>query len=221
MRTRPTSPAYFTGQPVYNDLLANLDQLWADTRQQLAVSMSSPTSNNNSDTTNANSTVNETMNAGWLSRERMSQFLGVDLTTAQYRRIVEKLNRVWRQPGLTEHIPQILPELAGFRRPTADSKQQSVTQTIDRFGRAFAYGWRKEASARVWLVRAAEGTAGEVQINGKPLASYFVRMEDRESVVKPLMLTDYLGQFNAWCLVRGGGTTGNFSLNNNSTIKCI
>ncbi|KAI8054284.1 ribosomal protein S5 domain 2-type protein [Syncephalis plumigaleata] len=191
LRNRPISPAYFTGQPIYNDLLANLDQLWADTRQQLVAYNSIATTT----TTTTGNITNETMNAGWLSRERMSQFLGVDLTTTQYRRIVEKLNRVWRQPGLTEHLPQVLPELAGFRRPIVDAKQQSVTHTIDRFGRAFAYGWRKEASARVWLVRVAEGTAGEVRVNGKPLANYFIRMEDRES-------------FNVWCLVNGGGTTG-------------
>ncbi|RKP28062.1 ribosomal protein S9/S16-domain-containing protein [Syncephalis pseudoplumigaleata] len=208
MRARPTSPAYFTGQPIYNDLLANLDQLWADTRQQLAASMAYRPSTTSSASSSSTADVTETVNAGWLSRERMSQFLGVDLTTTQYRRVVEKLNRVWRQPGLAEHMPQVLPELAGFRRPDTDRKQQTVTHTVDRFGRAFAYGWRKEASARVWLVHAAEDAMGEVMINGKPLATYFVRMEDRESVVKPLMLTGHLGRFNVWGLVHGGGTTG-------------
>ncbi|KAI9599123.1 ribosomal protein S5 domain 2-type protein [Syncephalis fuscata] len=196
IRDRPGSPAYFTGQPIYNDLLANLDQLWADTRQRLAISVPQSTITANNTTADASKST-EVSSAGWLSRERMSQILGVDLTTTQYRRIIEKLNRVWRQPGLAEHLPLVIKDLASFQRAESGQKQQMAVHTIDRF-----------ASARVWLVRTDEPHTGQVLINGKPLATYFVRMEDREAVVESLTRTDLLGQFNAWCLVRGGGTTG-------------
>ncbi|RKP09268.1 ribosomal protein S5 domain 2-type protein, partial [Thamnocephalis sphaerospora] len=199
-RERPSSPAYFTGQPVYSDLMANLDLLYANARQQVASGAASSAA--------ATGAPADVAGASWLSRQRMGQYLGVDLTTTQHRRLTEKLNRVWRLPNLIERAPWAISELEGFRRTETETSTHTGAHELDRFGRAYAYGWRKEASARVWMVEAAEPGTGEVRINGKPLAEYFISMQDRESVVKPLTATDHLGRYNVWCLVNGGGTTG-------------
>ncbi|KAJ2820007.1 37S ribosomal protein S9, mitochondrial, partial [Coemansia erecta] len=51
-------------------------------------------------------------------------------------------------------------------------------------------------------------TFGEVLVNGKPLADYFMRATDRESVIFPLVVSNKLGRYNAFVQVHGGGPTG-------------
>ncbi|KAJ2774860.1 37S ribosomal protein S9, mitochondrial, partial [Coemansia nantahalensis] len=51
-------------------------------------------------------------------------------------------------------------------------------------------------------------TFGEVLVNGKPLADYFVRRTDRESVVFPFQVAQRLGHYYAFLKVSGGGSTG-------------
>ncbi|KAJ1950516.1 37S ribosomal protein S9, mitochondrial [Linderina macrospora] len=49
---------------------------------------------------------------------------------------------------------------------------------------------------------------GEILINGKPLAEYFARATDRESVLFPFQTISKIGQFNVYSVVHGGGLTG-------------
>ncbi|KAJ1941095.1 37S ribosomal protein S9, mitochondrial, partial [Linderina pennispora] len=49
---------------------------------------------------------------------------------------------------------------------------------------------------------------GEVLVNGKPLAEYFARTTDRESVLFPFQTISKIGQFNVYGVVHGGGLTG-------------
>ncbi|KAI8318892.1 hypothetical protein GQ54DRAFT_299779 [Martensiomyces pterosporus] len=49
---------------------------------------------------------------------------------------------------------------------------------------------------------------GEILVNGKPLAEYFSRDTDRESVLFPFQVISKIGQYNAFVTVRGGGHTG-------------
>ncbi|KAJ2850584.1 37S ribosomal protein S9, mitochondrial [Coemansia brasiliensis] len=51
-------------------------------------------------------------------------------------------------------------------------------------------------------------TLGEVLVNGQPLADYFPRMTDRESVIFPFQVVNKLGSYNVFLKVRGGGHTG-------------
>ncbi|KAJ2451790.1 37S ribosomal protein S9, mitochondrial [Coemansia sp. RSA 2336] len=51
-------------------------------------------------------------------------------------------------------------------------------------------------------------TLGRVLVNGQPLADYFPRMTDRESVIFPFQVVNKLGNYNVFLKVRGGGHTG-------------
>ncbi|KAI9474374.1 37S ribosomal protein S9, mitochondrial [Coemansia sp. RSA 989] len=51
-------------------------------------------------------------------------------------------------------------------------------------------------------------TLGQVLVNGQPLADYFPRMTDRESVIFPFQVVNKLGNYNVFLKVRGGGHTG-------------
>ncbi|KAJ2389043.1 37S ribosomal protein S9, mitochondrial [Coemansia sp. RSA 2611] len=49
---------------------------------------------------------------------------------------------------------------------------------------------------------------GAVLVNGRPLAEYFARQSDRESVIFPFEVARQLGQFNVFLQVHGGGPSG-------------
>ncbi|KAJ1760616.1 37S ribosomal protein S9, mitochondrial [Coemansia sp. RSA 1807] len=51
-------------------------------------------------------------------------------------------------------------------------------------------------------------TFGEVLVNGKPLADYFVRPSDRDAVIFPLLVANRVGRYNVFIKVHGGGHTG-------------
>ena len=109
--------------------------------------------------------------------------------------------------------------------------------SFDEYGRTYAVGRRKESSARVWMIPihsetvhseteqqsqshehlttiiqaplpSTPPTPTTILINNLPLSHYFPHVTDRQRVVRPLKLAGVLGAFNVFCLVRGGGTTG-------------
>jgi len=69
----------------------------------------------------------------------------------------------------------------------------------------YGTGRRKTAVARVKLT---PGGGGAIIVNGVPYDELFPRYEQRNTVVKPLLVTGTLDKFNAVVTVRGGGVTG-------------
>ena len=65
-------------------------------------------------------------------------------------------------------------------------------------------GRRKTAVARVILVPGN----GAVTINKRPLEQYFPIETLRQSVLRPLTVTETAGKYNVRATVEGGGTTG-------------
>ena len=75
---------------------------------------------------------------------------------------------------------------------------------IDKLGRSYATGKRKDAVARVWIKR---GT-GKFLINGREAPVYFARPVLRMLLAQPFGVTDRVSQFDVWCTVAGGGLSG-------------
>ncbi|KAF9439110.1 37S ribosomal protein S9, mitochondrial [Entomortierella beljakovae] len=182
-RHRPESPSYFTTNPVYNELIVNLDLAYRQFRPITKPSKQAPRPN-------------------WLGKDALTAAVGVDtLKTSQYRLVVSKLNQL---ATLTPR-PQLVDEL--FTRYSKDEEQlaqKSKIRTVDHLGRAQATGRRKEASASVFIV---EGD-GHVLVNGQESANYFNKSQDRDSLLKPFQVTSLVGKYNVWATVNGGGTTG-------------
>lgn len=65
-------------------------------------------------------------------------------------------------------------------------------------------GRRKTAVAQVRLTRGA----GAIIVNGSPYEELFPRIMHRQTIVKPLVLTEKLGTYNVSVKVTGGGVTG-------------
>jgi hypothetical protein len=75
---------------------------------------------------------------------------------------------------------------------------------VDEQGFAHAVGRRKTSNARVWI---KEGR-GRIVINKMHHDMYFPSMDDRVQYLEPFVVTDTVGMFDTFVLVRGGGTTG-------------
>ena len=75
---------------------------------------------------------------------------------------------------------------------------------IDKFGRAYATGKRKNAIARVWI----KPGKGEIQVNGRKVGQYFARPVLRMLITQPFLLVDRYNQFDVFCTVTGGGLSG-------------
>ncbi|MFA6218768.1 MAG: 30S ribosomal protein S9 [Erythrobacter sp.] len=77
-------------------------------------------------------------------------------------------------------------------------------QELDKQGRAYATGRRKDATARVWL---KPGT-GKVTVNGRDQETYFARPTLRLVIDQPFAITDRQGQYDVVATVKGGGLSG-------------
>ena len=77
-------------------------------------------------------------------------------------------------------------------------------QELDKEGRAYATGRRKDATARVWL----KPGSGKVIVNGKDQEVYFARPTLRLIIDQPFAITERQGQYDVVATVRGGGLSG-------------
>ena len=77
-------------------------------------------------------------------------------------------------------------------------------QKLDKLGRAYATGKRKDAVARVWM----KPGAGRILVNEKDYTEYFGRPVLQMIIRQPIMLTDRTGQFDIMATVSGGGLSG-------------
>jgi len=77
-------------------------------------------------------------------------------------------------------------------------------QKIDREGRAYATGKRKNAVARVWI---RPGT-GKTSVNGKTLEVYFARPVLRMILNQTLVIANRVNQYDLTVSVAGGGLSG-------------
>jgi small subunit ribosomal protein S9 len=75
---------------------------------------------------------------------------------------------------------------------------------IDKFGRAYGTGRRKDAVARVWVKRGS----GKIEVNGKKLEQYFARPVLRMIINQPFVSLNEVGKFDIVATVVGGGLSG-------------
>ena len=75
---------------------------------------------------------------------------------------------------------------------------------IDKQGRAYATGRRKNAIARVWIKR---GT-GQITVNGRDISAYFARPVLQMVLQQPFEAAERTGEFDVVATVVGGGLSG-------------
>jgi len=98
---------------------------------------------------------------------------------------------------------QTLEELSSLK-PAAAPQPPKYVQKLDKQGRAYATGKRKDAVARVWIKMGA----GKIVVNERPVETYFARPVLRMLIQQPLVASNRQGQFDVVCTVSGGGLSG-------------
>ena len=97
---------------------------------------------------------------------------------------------------------QSLDQLSSLK-PAAPEAPKYVKK-IDKQGRAYATGKRKDAVARVWI----KPGAGKVIVNTREVEVYFARPVLRMLIQQPLVAAARAGQYDVICTVAGGGLSG-------------
>jgi small subunit ribosomal protein S9 len=77
-------------------------------------------------------------------------------------------------------------------------------QQLDKFGRAYATGRRKDAVARVWI----KPGSGKIVINEREQEVYFARPTLRLVINQPFDVADRKGAYDVIATVKGGGLSG-------------
>jgi small subunit ribosomal protein S9 len=77
-------------------------------------------------------------------------------------------------------------------------------QKLDKYGRAYATGKRKNAVARVWI----KPGSGKITVNGRDAEVYFARPVLRMILQQPLVVAKRAGQYDLIVSVAGGGLSG-------------
>src|SRR6516162_9522077 len=97
---------------------------------------------------------------------------------------------------------QSLDQLASLK-PAAPEAPKYLKK-VDKQGRAYATGKRKDAVARVWV----KPGGGRIVVNTRDFETYFARPVLRMLIRQPLVATNRSSQYDIVCTVSGGGLSG-------------
>jgi small subunit ribosomal protein S9 len=97
-----------------------------------------------------------------------------------------------------------LADLKGSAAAPTSAEAPVHVQKLDKLGRAYATGKRKNAVARVWI----KPGRGLATVNGKPLDTYFARPVLRMILSQPLVVVNRITQYDLMVTVTGGGLSG-------------
>jgi small subunit ribosomal protein S9 len=101
-----------------------------------------------------------------------------------------------------------LSSLAELGAATGNTNTQAAApvhvQKLDKSGRAYATGKRKNAVARVWI----KPGSGKIVVNTRPVEVFFARPVLRMLIQQPLVAANRATQFDVICSVSGGGLSG-------------
>jgi small subunit ribosomal protein S9 len=97
---------------------------------------------------------------------------------------------------------QSLDQLAQLKPATPEAPKYE--KKVDKLGRAYATGKRKDAVARVWI----KPGAGKILVNSREVEIYFARPVLRMMIQQPLVAAQRSGQYDVVCTVAGGGLSG-------------
>jgi small subunit ribosomal protein S9 len=97
---------------------------------------------------------------------------------------------------------QSLEGLSSLKTETVE--QPKHVQKLDKQGRAYATGKRKNAVARVWI----KPGSGKITVNTKTIEVFFARPVLRMMIQQPLVAANRNGQYDVVCTVSGGGLSG-------------
>ena len=101
-------------------------------------------------------------------------------------------------------MAETLSSLSDLSQNAVANEAPRYVQKLDKYGRAYATGKRKNAVARVWI----KPGSGKVTVNGRDIEVYFARPVLLMILQQPLVVSRRLGQYDLIVSVAGGGLSG-------------
>jgi small subunit ribosomal protein S9 len=103
-------------------------------------------------------------------------------------------------------MTEVINSLADLKGSTASAAPEAPkhVQKLDKLGRAYATGKRKNAIAKVWI----KPGSGKIVVNGRAVEVFFARPVLRMVLTQPLQLVDRMTQYDVMVSVNGGGLSG-------------
>jgi small subunit ribosomal protein S9 len=103
-------------------------------------------------------------------------------------------------------MAEVLNSLADLKgsEATVQPEAPKHVQKLDKLGRAYATGKRKNAVAKVWL----KPGSGKIVVNNRAVEVFFARPVLRMVLTQPLQLVDRVTQYDVMVSVNGGGLSG-------------
>lgn len=105
---------------------------------------------------------------------------------------------------LEEQLKSVKEEVKKVAEEKVQHDTPVRTQKLDKLGRSYGVGRRKESVARVWL----KPGNGQIVVNGRPVLKYFTRSVLQTIVMQPFTLANRAGRYDVFCTVKGGGLSG-------------
>jgi small subunit ribosomal protein S9 len=159
-KTKPVSPSFYTSRAPYYDHLYQLETALQRCRRALSTLELLPLP----DFARASLPPAQRL---WRNRQSLAPMFANALTTARYRRIIavladlEECGRIASAAGHTPLAESVKPVLALFEREDKDDVLARAVRKhvpLDRYGRSYTVGKRKESAARVWMIPIREPT---------------------------------------------------------------
>src|SRR6202165_2935818 len=97
---------------------------------------------------------------------------------------------------------QSLDQLSQLKPATPEAPK--YVKKVDKYGRAYATGKRKDAVARVWI----KPGAGKIVVNTREVETYFARPVLRMMIQQPLVAAGGAGKYDVIGTAAGGGLSG-------------
>ncbi|MCZ8261255.1 MAG: 30S ribosomal protein S9 [Beijerinckiaceae bacterium] len=102
-------------------------------------------------------------------------------------------------------MAEVLSSLADLGAKASVQAEAPVhVQKLDKLGRAYATGKRKDAVARVWI----KPGSGKITVNNRALDVYFARPVLRMLLNQPLVAAGRVDQYDIMVSCNGGGLSG-------------
>ena len=103
-------------------------------------------------------------------------------------------------------MAETLQSLQDLKTASGDAAPEApkYIQKLDKLGRAYATGKRKDAVARVWI----KPGSGKIVVNDRPVETYFARPVLRMILRQPLEVAKRMNQYDLSVTVAGGGLSG-------------
>lgn len=157
-KTKPVSPSFYTSRAPYYDHLYQLETALQRCRRALSTLELLPLP------AFARASLPPAQRL-WRNRQSLAPMFSNALTTARYRRMIavladlEECARIASVAGHTPLAESIKPVLALFERQDKDDVLARAVRKhvpLDRYGRSYTVGKRKESAARVWIIPVRE-----------------------------------------------------------------